>query len=97
MPYDKERGGITTVKKNMDINVYHENKARLKYIFEHFENIYVSFSGEGRRTVSCGRPDIPSAPERPVPAWSAPCCPGRGWRRRRVYDIPSGACHSPGR
>lgn len=45
MPYDNERGGITTVKKYLDINVYEATQARLKYIFEHFENIYVSFSG----------------------------------------------------
>ena len=54
------------------------------------------FSGKRRRMVS-GRPDIPSAPERPVPVWSAPCCPGRGWRHRRGYGNLSGACHSQGK
>lgn len=33
------------MKKYLDINVYEATQARLKYIFEHFENIYVSFSG----------------------------------------------------
>ena len=54
------------------------------------------FSGKRRRMVS-GRPDIPSAPERPVPVWSAPCCPGRDWRHRRGYGNLSGACHSQGK
>jgi len=33
------------VKKYLDINVYEATQARLKYIFDNFDNIYVSFSG----------------------------------------------------
>jgi len=33
------------VKKYLDINVYDATQQRLKYIFENFDNIYVSFSG----------------------------------------------------
>ena len=33
------------MKKYLDINVYEATQQRLKYIFENFENIYVSFSG----------------------------------------------------
>ena len=33
------------MKKYLDINVYEATQARLKYIFDNFDNIYVSFSG----------------------------------------------------
>ena len=33
------------MKKYLDINVYDALQDRLKFIFENFENIYVSFSG----------------------------------------------------
>lgn len=33
------------MKKYLDINVYEATQNRLKYVFENFENIYVSFSG----------------------------------------------------
>ncbi|MBQ8465182.1 MAG: DUF3440 domain-containing protein [Alphaproteobacteria bacterium] len=33
------------MKKYLDINVYEATQQRLKYIFDNFENIYVSFSG----------------------------------------------------
>ena len=33
------------MKKYLDINVYEATQNRLKYIFDNFDNIYVSFSG----------------------------------------------------
>ena len=33
------------MKKYLDINVYEAIQKRLKYIFDNFDNIYVSFSG----------------------------------------------------
>ena len=33
------------IKKNLDINVYEAFQNRMEYIFQEFDNIYVSFSG----------------------------------------------------
>ena len=45
MAHDIKRGGVKTLKKYLDINVYEALQERLKYIFENFDNIYVAFSG----------------------------------------------------
>ena len=45
MPDDNKRGGIKTLKKYLEINVYEAIQERLKYIFDNFDNIYVAFSG----------------------------------------------------
>ena len=33
------------MKKYLDVNVYEAVNERIKYVFENFDNIYVSFSG----------------------------------------------------